>query len=222
MDSVRATKGFKGDEGAIVRNEQNGGVELGEGDEFLQLWPHWAGGDAKDALNVNMAPAREVSARSNPCYPRPARASPGASAADGHARVPAEELHAGAPFQMEVRCRNDTSTSQALTVRVVDHAGFVYSGARSADVDGEPPGVRRACRSRSRRSTRARRCCRTWRSRRRDSGRSSGSRAKAGSCTCYPARGSKRRRLWFSRIYSGSASSDGYEQQARVLLASPV
>ena len=44
VDSVRATKGFKGDEGAIVRNEQNGGVELGEGDEFLQLWPHWAAG----------------------------------------------------------------------------------------------------------------------------------------------------------------------------------
>ena len=49
-------------------------------------------------------------------------------------------LHAGAPFQMEVRCRNDASTPQALTVRVVDHAGFVYSGAKSADVTVDPNG----------------------------------------------------------------------------------
>ena len=40
VDSVGfAAVGFKGDEGAMARNEPNGGVELGEGDEFLQLWP---------------------------------------------------------------------------------------------------------------------------------------------------------------------------------------
>ena len=139
VDSVRATKGFKGDEGAIVRNEQNGGVELGEGDEFLQLWPHWAGGDAKDALNVTwrrrggFGPVQSV-------LPASRSRVPGGKVPLTVTLECPPRLHAGAPFQMEVRCRNDTSTSQALTVRVVDHAGFVYSGARSADVTVDPDG----------------------------------------------------------------------------------
>ena len=141
VDSVRATTvGFKGDEGAIARNEPgNGGVELGEGDEFLQLWPRRAGGDAEDALNVTWRRRGGL---------RPVRSVLPAS----RSRVPAGKvpltvtlecpprLHAGASFQMEVRCRNDTSTPQALTVRVVDCAGFVYVGARSADVTVDPDG----------------------------------------------------------------------------------
>ena len=142
VDSVRATAGFKGDEGAIVRGkngEPDGGVELGEGDEFLQLWPRRAGGDAEDALDVTwrrrggLRPVRSVLPASRSRVPE--------------GKVPLTvtlecppRLHAGAPFQMEVRCRNDASTPQALTVRVVDHAGFVYSGAKSADVTVDPNG----------------------------------------------------------------------------------
>ena len=140
VDSVGfAAVGFKGDEGAMARNEPNGGVELGEGDEFLQLWPRRAGGDAEDALNVTWRRRGGL---------RPVRSVLPAS----RSRVPAGKvpltvtlecpprLHAGASFQMEVRCRNDTSTPQALTVRVVDCAGFVYVGARSADVTVDPDG----------------------------------------------------------------------------------
>ena len=149
VDSVRASKGFKDDEGVAVRTEGDGGVTLMEGDEFLTLWPHWTGADARDALDVTW---RRGGPDTGPDTGGSKSKEVRSVAPVTRARVPGGKvpltvtldcpprLHAGVPFQMEVRCRNDTPTPQALTVKVVDFTGFAFQGARSAEVTVDPHG----------------------------------------------------------------------------------
>ena len=150
VDSIRASKGFKGDEGVAVRTEGDGGVTLMEGDEFLTLWPHWTGADAKDALDVTWrrgGPDTGPDTKSGSKSKEVRSVAPVTRARVPGGKVPLTvtldcppRLHAGVPFQMEVRCRNDTPTPQALTVKVVDFTGFAFQGARSAEVTVDPHG----------------------------------------------------------------------------------